>query len=342
MNDYQRVILDLIRQLNGSKKLKQVTDILQGVKTSQNMVDLFLYRIQPFFGVFENKAFFDLKMTCDNLITDGYIILKSEDRLALSSLGLSTVSNFTLQAKYQNVNGWRWHRRLPVFALSLQLATQMTANRYHKIAHYFPIVRDTTIQALCKRWWLGLEKDDEQVLAKNYHDELTSLLDSLTVSPEIVVDRLTGGQTIGLTAEQSANKHHLEKNTYDMQWLEALSQMMFLLERYPKSWPLLSQLLLDRPVAQLTESAQITYQLLLDGTSVADIQQQRRLKKSTIVDHYVQLIGLEIMPLDAFVNKANREYYEANKKMATSLKEARMNMPELSYDTLKLCLVSGR
>lgn len=127
-----------------------------------------------------------------------------------------------------------------------------------------------------------------------------------------------------------------------MQWLEALSQMMFLLERYPKSWPLLSQLLLDRPVAQLTESAQITYQLLLDGTSVADIQQQRRLKKSTIVDHYVQLIGLEIMPLDAFVNKANREYYEANKKMATSLKEARMNMPELSYDTLKLCLVSGR
>lgn len=60
------------------------------------------------------------------------------------------------------------------------------------------------------------------------------------------------------------------------------------------------------------------------------------------MDHYVQLIGLEIMPLDAFVNKANREYYEANKKMATSLKEARMNMPELSYDTLKLCLVSGR
>lgn len=339
MTDYERLILDLVRQLNGSKKRRQVTDILQGNKTSQNMIDIYLHRILPFFGVLENEHFMTLKTIIQQLLETGALIEREDGRLQLTDKGLSAVSDFTLQTNYRHLNGWRWHRRLPLFAMALQLTAQMTANAHQEIAHYFPIVRDTSVQVYCKQWWLKAASGDKTALAKHYHDELMSLLETIEIAPNVIVDRLTGGPIIGLTAEQSAQKQHVPTERCNLQWLAGLSEMMDLLERYPKSWPLLAQLLPSRAL-QLTESAQQTHQLLLSGVPVREIEPRRRLQQSTIVDHFVQLIGLQILPLERFVSAANITYFNLNQQRATSLKDARDFVPALGYDTLKLCLVS--
>ena len=112
---------------------------------------------------------------------------------------------------------------------------------------------------------------------------------TLLLNPNLLVLRLSGYRSIGLTEVQAAKMSKMEPTFYHYQFLNILHFIMEQIEENKLQFPILVQFLDQSQKTNLTHSTEKTYSLLKQGYSVTDIMSIRRLKKSTIEDHLVEL-----------------------------------------------------
>lgn len=138
---------------------------------------------------------------------------------------------------------------------------------------------------------LSKNQDVKEWLTDVYHQLEGFLLTIDDQQARMFVDRLTGYQRFGLTIQQLSVKYNLSK--HDVYLLLTLSyhQLLSFIEVNQMN-PLLEMIPnhnLQQKKMVITKSAAKTYQLILKGYTIEQIMERRRLKRSTIEDHIIEL-----------------------------------------------------
>ncbi|QOR83195.1 helix-turn-helix domain-containing protein [Geobacillus stearothermophilus] len=273
-----------LRRLNGERTLAAVYHLLSGKKSAQTLQDCKWFQLAPFFGTWKD-------VTMDRL-EEAALVLVRKQRAApvhdrtyiLTEKGRHWLDEQAASFP-RYVNGWRYHEVEPLFWQRLSLIGQTLSNLSHG-QRFIPICRDERTLLWVKQYLLG--KGSRQTLARALYDELIRLLAAVSEEAATVFAlRLTSARRIGWTAEQIAAWLQKDVLYVQFQFRNALHYMMAEAEAGRAS--VMAELMAGLAPVQLTQSAQKTYEWLQKGKTIDEIAALRRLKKSTIEDHVVEL-----------------------------------------------------
>ena len=190
--------------------------------------------------------------------------------------------------------------------------------------------------------FLKQNKLSRESLGLKLYAELVAILESdVSIEPELLVHRLSGYRSIGLTSIQVANIRNMEPAYYHYQFLNILHFIMGQIEENKLQFPILVQFLDQSKETNLTHSTEKTYSLLKQGYSVTDIMSIRRLKKSTIEDHLVELaLHNKEFSIDPYISiEKQQQIQRAAKKMnSKQLKHIYQEVKNADYFEIRLVL----
>jgi uncharacterized protein YpbB len=172
--------------------------------------------------------------------------------------------------------------------------------------------------------------------------ELHALLETseMEIDPTVLVARLSGYQSIGLTEMQTIDLLGLDENSYRFQFQALLHCLLRSIEMNPSAYPLLARIAVTDELHQLTASTKKTYELLTKGKGIAEIGQIRRLKESTIQDHIVEIaLFIHTFNIDRFVDKPLQEQIkEAIQKASSKQLRKIREIIEVDYFQIRLVI----
>ena len=162
----------------------------------------------------------------------------------------------------------------------------------HKQNRFYPIQRNIQTQTWVK-CFLAKNRQNRAEIGRHLFKELSTLLENRPEKErDVFVKRLTGTHRIGSTYLQIAKE--LDDDEWYVRYL-FLGTIHFMLQQLENSavqYPFLCSIIQDiqgNAQIQLTNSTQMTLKYLKTGKSLEEIAFIRRLKRSTIEDHIVEL-----------------------------------------------------
>lgn len=330
----------LIMLLNGfttPRKVPFIYAIMTGKRTGQAVQDIHLFRMERFFGLTPTLKSEQLQTRLRHLVDAGVVIETAQ--------GYEIKNHEENRFAKRNYKDFTYTARGILFFSAWKLAVQVTSNWKHRKEHYLPVVRDAYVQTHIKRWLASqLQSGDKLQLRQQLYAEMELLfrLFPPALSPEAIVRQFSGGEWMGLTMQQLAQEDG--KSSWDVyfDWLEQIHLVVEQLEVSPERFPVLTPLLPTRS-STLTQSATKTFQFFrtLDKKtlSVEELASRRRLKESTIHDHFVELRAtfedLEVpgLPDETTIAAIKQGNY-------IQLKAIKEVYPQLSYYQIRLAVVS--
>ena len=190
--------------------------------------------------------------------------------------------------------------------------------------------------------FLKQNKLSRENLGLQLYSELIVILESdATIEPGLLVQRLSGYRSIGLTEVQAAKIWKMDPTYYHYQFLNILHFIMGQIEENKLQFPILVQFLDQSKETNLTHSTEKTYSLLKQGYSVTDIMSIRRLKKSTIEDHLVELaLHNKEFSIDPYISiEKQQQIQRAAKKLnSKQLKHIYHEVKNADYFEIRLVL----
>ncbi len=327
MDRLDEYLLLMVHTYGRARKVPFLYAIATGKRTGQAVTDTHLFRAKNYFGLvpFLKEDVFLLRLR--GLEEAGFIRLDESVAVPLKKFSLPT---------YFTENNWNgfFMQDLPHrFFEHLLLAVQVVSNKHHQNKHYLPIIRNKETQIWVKQWLHRHQNDEE--LTEMLFLELKKWFDMPEITyQDLYVGRFSGGERIGETAMQICER--LEMPLWDgyFEWLRGLH----MLHEKREEFPLLSEFMWPNQ-ALLTKSGFLTYELFRDGQTFGQIMQRRRLKKSTIEDHFVE-IQATFPELVVPFRPESEVLLELSQHTFLTLKEMKEFMPNLSYFELRLAVVS--
>ncbi|WP_088809627.1 MULTISPECIES: helix-turn-helix domain-containing protein [unclassified Listeria] len=327
MDRLDEYLLFMVHTFGRARKKPFLYAVVTGKRTGQAVTDTHLFRAKNYFGLapFLKEEVFLLRL--HGLEEAGFIRIDEAGVVPVTELDPST---------YFIENEWNgfFMQDLPHhFFEHLLLAVQVVSNKHHQNRHYLPIVRNKKTQIWIKRW-LNRHKNEHD-LAEKLFLELKMWLERPDITyQDLYVGRFSGGDRIGETAMQICERLEVPLWNGYFEWLRGLH----VLHAKKTDFPLLSEFMCADQ-ALLTKSGLATYELFQSGQTFEQIVQRRRLKKSTIEDHFVEIqatfphLTVPFRPDDAVLLKLSEHSF-------LTLKEMKEFMPDLSYFELRLAVVS--
>ncbi|KKB37981.1 helix-turn-helix domain-containing protein [Bacillus thermotolerans] len=339
----QTVILFMINRINGQRTASSVFHLLKGKKSSQTIQDAKLYQLDQWFQTvpFLQRSMFDQlieELTGRRLIEpsgDQFVRVTSEGK-ELADQFTETVQSFTC------LNGWKLQDCANAFWKRLSLTVQVASHLIYQDASYLPVTKDESVQRWLKAF-LSNSRLSRENLAEQLHEELFLLLkEAPPENPLLLVLRLTGKKRTGKTIEQAGELTGLESTEY---WFRFLHLLHWLIEQVmvrKADCPLLFAMVSDiyEPVT-LTQSTKKTKDMLEKGWTIEDIMSNRRLKRSTIEDHIVELaLNVPDFSIRPFVSEeTENQVLQARAAFpGTRMKTIKEQLPAVSYFQIRLVL----
>ena len=237
-----------------------------------------------------------------NLKNSGYLIITDDSLVHLTEKGRAQVA---FLPKY-HFNGWDYRGNEMIFFDRLSLTVQTLSNFRLGEKLFLPTIKEIDIQKFVKNL-LQKQSIDNPAFSNQIMEELLSCFNSkdLTEIHKIIfTHRLGGYRLTGWTWSQLAKSLKLNEESVRLLYIESLHLLLNAIET-SKSSSFLKKLTQDIKVTSyLTASAMQTKQLFENGMSMEDIAAIRKLKLSTIEDHFVEMsINDSDFPLELFVSK---------------------------------------
>lgn len=330
---FQQILLDLFSRMNGERSQMAPYYILRGKKSGQTLQDIHYYQVTNYFGIAPDltKELYQQEVDClysEKWITD-------EDAPTITSDGIEALESFV-----QPGFSYRTNSVLGEFEKRLMLLIQVASNRLAQQTTYYPVIMDEMIQRDCKQLIQMLGGVDATSLALK--EVLWRFLEE-SVQPDeskhIFVYRFTGYESAGLTWQQLGDRLHNRP-------IDALFSYRSVLSEF--AMHLIDQ---DSPISELvpksellTETAKKTYEWYQRGHSFQEIAVIRRLKESTIEDHFVEIASVqpEFSFDDILTHQQVKEILDVQQQVNThKLKSLREKLPHYSYFQLRLALAKG-
>ncbi|MGA9288061.1 MAG: helix-turn-helix domain-containing protein, partial [Anaerobacillus sp.] len=179
----------------------------------------------------------------------------------------------------------------------------------HENMNFYPITKNDATQKWVRENF-PLEKEHRLRMAKRLREEVTTVLEKLPDrQAELFVYRLSGSGRTGLTLEQTAGMYKMTNEEAMILFNSVIHTFLTFIQSSSEEYPLLGVFGADENADwPLTSSTRRTYSLLQKGMTMDRIAEIRKLKKSTIEDHLVEIaINVPNFSIDPFVSSAGQQ-----------------------------------
>jgi uncharacterized protein YpbB len=239
------------------------------------------------------------------------------------------------------------HQRIGEFENRLLLLIQTFTNMIQNKRTFIPIIEDVNTQTWVKKVYSMYHNDLTSVVDSLYSEISTLLGERTAIEAEIFAYRLTGGGMIGLTRDQLQDKYNIFVTDVDVYIQHTVYYLFHHAVQSADKYQFLalcSEGLNSPPL--ITESAKQTYHYIENGWSIEDIVRKRRLKRSTIQDHIVEVaLVVPHFPIDSFLNdkELNKIIFTAKELDTQRLKLIHQKLDgQFSYFQLRLALAKDQ
>jgi len=287
----ETVILYCLNQIDNERSISSVFHLLNGKKSSQTIQDAHFFKLEHLFQTFPFLGRDDFKgkiLLCSQM---DLVSETSEQHYQVTTEGKAVLAKEMVEKPFPPfLNGWKYHSLTSVFWERLSLLVQVCSNLIHHHTEYFPIQRKSDVQIWVKLF-LQQKTKDRQALASELYNEIITCLDSEpTLDPSILVIRFTGHKRFGLTGVQAAHELNYEPSYYHLHFLNIIHYMIDEIHQRPTTYPLLKSIMSDlSQPSSFTISTSKTYHFIKQGFNLNEIANIRKLKRSTVEDHLVEI-----------------------------------------------------
>ncbi len=339
---FHQILLQIFQKLNKERTISAAYHVLKGKRSGQTIQDIGLFQLHQYFGLLPKlpRTTFDEAVTL--FMQYSWLKVQESGHFYMEKLGLQRAQ----QTPPFFFDGWHYRGNEHVFFARLSLIVQSLSYQTAAVRSFSPISRDPDIQ----NWVRSFLQNHHYLqghLQQQLLDECTSVLKNIPVSDgskQLVLYRLSGYRLPGWTWQQLADKRKESVLDSQLAFIETLHKLLNEVQQN-NDYPLLKEVAQGvRVKILLTDSAQQTAQLYEQGYSVEQIVQIRKLKQSTIEDHFVELAMYEPnFSIGPFVSYEEAEkVWQASKHYQTKkLKILHEALKELSYFQLRLVLAKG-
>lgn len=336
------IILYCLKKLNGERTIYSIYHLLKGKKSSQTIQDVHLFELGVFFGIYEPLTRELLEENIKKALKHKWISQCGAQHFLLTSKGDEILGSNKEKPVLNYINGWKFQSSCQQFWEKLTLLVQVVSNLAFQESNYIPIQKNKQVHNWIKAF-LQENQFKKDILGKDLFLELVDCLEKAKeLDPSIIIFRLTGNKRIGLTSVQTAEKLKMEFSQYHIEFQNVLHYLIQKVSGDFSHYPILSSLITDKAdKGFLTNSSQMTFELVKKGYSMEEIANRRRLKISTIEDHIVEIaLHLEGFSIDPFIDKGvQMKILSVARKLATKqLKIIKSNIVSANYFEIRLVL----
>ncbi|GMB07831.1 helix-turn-helix domain-containing protein [Thermolongibacillus altinsuensis] len=331
-----KVVLFCLSRLNGERSLAAIYHLLNGKKSAQTLQDSKWYHLDFLFGTLAVQKS-EILYIANRLEHERLIERIDDDTYKVTEKGEAALAQFSFPAY---LNGLRYVNETEAFWRRLSLLVQTISNLVHETT-FEPIQRDEETLLFVKRWLLS--RRNVTALAQSLYEELHRLLSRLDEKEaNVFVWRLTSYERIGLTNEQVALALQEDPAYTQLLFQHVLHFFLKTTEKESHRFPLLFSLRADLyETIPLTSSTKKTYELLQQGRTLDEIARIRRLKRSTIEDHIVEIAAnIPHFSIAPFLSEEKRQQIVgvAEKLRTKKLRMIKEALEDVSYFQIRLAL----
>lgn len=317
--------------------------LLNGKKSSQTIQDSHLFQLDSFFHIAHHLTREQYERIISKLMKQEYLYFTSNQQIVISESGQILIHElYSMYPFLKNLQGGKYYNCLQ-FWERLSLLIQVCSNLVNNQTNYIPVQKNKDTQNWIKHLFAtseGNSKDFPHKLLRELQDLLES--SDLMIDPSILVARLSGFESIGLTEMQTIKMLRIEENSYRFQFQALLHFIMGRIEENPSAYPLLAKIAVTDELQQLTASAKKTFELIKKGKGIVEIGRIRRLKESTIQDHIVEIaLFVNGFKIDQFVEVPLQERIKEAIQTASS-KQLRKIREIIDVDYFQIRLVIAK
>ncbi|MFB1080794.1 helix-turn-helix domain-containing protein [Jeotgalibacillus sp. JSM ZJ347] len=345
MNYLDAVILTGLDIINGERTQSSIYHLLKGKKTSQTIQDAQLYGISPLFKLYRNmkRPYYDQRIT--GLTKEGLIHELDNLKYGLTAQGKVQLSEFFQHHPFPLfLNGWKYHEMTYVFWNRLTLIVQTVSNLVYKEHQFIPVNREIPVQQWVKKV-INQNRDSLQDYTQQLNRELVAIFDrqDFPDSPEIIVQQLSGYKMIGKTSRQLADQFKCGPDEIYTRFINEIHFMFSLIENDKGNFPVIAEMMNVNPESiPFTRSTAETYQYISKDFSIDRIASIRRLKRSTIEDHILEIALLDkSFSISSFVPDTMLKMIEDVSENSNRLKTIKDQIPEAEYFQIRLVLAKA-
>ncbi|MGM0776746.1 MAG: helix-turn-helix domain-containing protein [Bacillota bacterium] len=337
------VIMYCVNELQGQRTIYSILHLLNGKKSSQTIQDAHLFQLTPFFRTYGNLSRGVLDHLAEEILSSSWMTAIDEKHYILTEEGKKELERSLLECPIpSSLNGWLYHSTGELFWERITLLIQVISHLNNNNVKYLPIQRKRDIHEWLKDF-LGKSGFSRGEVGVMLYKELGQCLEGLNnINPAVLTLRLTGYNRIGLTAVQASEQLGISQDYYHHQFLGAIHHILASGRDNSAEYPLINKIVSDAGnEVQLTLSAQKTYTMLKQGLELDDIAKMRRLKKSTIEDHIVEVaLNDSCFNITRYVSLEKQKLilHAANRADSMQLKQIRQIVPESDYFEIRLVM----
>lgn len=287
-------------------RLTSLCHLLRGKRTSSVLMFGYLHQLLPYFGIYPALESKDFERMIVTLTDNGYLNDVGDHYFAISTEGQALCE--ARKDAYPYLSGVDLSAVSQPYFNMLVFITQILSEMSYQNNRYLPLETNGYRQLLVKKW-LKKQLLPSEELIKCFYQEWYRLLEKLpndTYSADNVVELLTGHTQIGKTFQQLKGDRG---RSHSQLYLEQQNLQHYLLATVKKNgdiFPLMNSILGIVSEFAGNHSAKESYRLFLEGNTIGEIMRQRRLKKSTVVDHLIEGLILDENRRDfSFISKEN-------------------------------------
>ena len=332
-----KLIVSIFARYNNQRGASAVYHLFKGKKSGQTIQDVGLFQLHPFFSITPKLDKTQYDTYIEKLIQEQFILLTDEN-VSVTEKGYALIENF----QAPGFDGWHFRGREHIFFRRLSLVVQTLSFLPHTM-RFIPIERDGTTQRFVKGY-LQYHEFQSVSFQRQFAQQLQHLLMRANVSDcakQLFVYRLSGYGESGLTWHQLSEQ--FDEDVWSLQLL-FVSCLHSVINDAREHAPLIHDLAQQIRIEQvLTQSTQKTAELFYKGYTLEQIAQYRRLKGSTIEDHFAEMaMNDPQFPLHQFVSEADAQTIKQHAKAlnTTKLRALKEAMPHMSYFQIRLVLAS--
>lgn len=313
--------------------------LLRGKRSGQTLQDVKYYGVKRFFGLLPKLPAGQFEKAVEVLKQDGLVMSSSESLISLSAKGREAANRLP----DFHFNGMDYQGREMIFFGRLSLTVQTLSHFRAGQPSFLPVQKDWDIQHHVRRF-LAKSTIQDPAFAGRLKDELEQVLRRSGMDDrqkDIFIHRFAGYRLSGWTWDQLGERFQLDPFDVHLLFIEGLHRILRVIES-SSDLPLLHFMAENVKVTSyLTDSSRETKRMFESGMKMEEIAAARRLKMSTIEDHFVEMaINDPSFPLVQFVPEgAVDEVIGKAKELGTKrLRPLKTEFDSLTYFQLRLIL----
>jgi uncharacterized protein YpbB len=335
------MLLDCFQNINGERSAQGLLHIVTGKKTAQSLADAQLFNIGKYYGVLStmNKMNFDeitSSLKAENWIEEfssGTYITTDKGRAVLQE------DRFSFLKHLAGLAHWSYEQS---FWLNMALYVQSLSNLLRNNSQFLPVVNDSRAVTTVKTIF-PLDGPARRSAAERLHRELVQLFEMYgdNLSASLFLQRLTRYERIGSTFDQLSGVFSVGVPEARIMFRSVLHFLLTKVKENPDGYPELCRYFPSGETVSLTFSARATYRLLVEGESIEAIERIRRLKKSTLEDHLVEIArSVPDFDISPYITDSERQLISCicTKLKDRRLKSIRDEATSLSYLKIRLAI----